>query len=304
MTSPHERQSRAGPKERSHDETAPAFRFRPGTVQGPASVQLYADLRDRIVRLELPPDTTLDRSELATGYQVSQTPVREAIMRLEQDGLVKSFPQSRTVVTRIDVARIREEHFLRLAVECEVVLQLAAKADNAVLTKLNGLLRLQEALVDDVEQAALFKQLDEAFHEALFEGVGQVNLYRFIVARSGHMARVRTLDLPKQGKMRKVLEGHRSIVAAVATGDPSEQQVPNPPILDTQLLPTQADRFSPLPVPEFPAHSRNPAIHLLWTPENQKDYVPSNSPQRTRLALVATSRRDLKQRPNQQRHPD
>ncbi len=221
MTSPHERQSRAGPKERSHDETAPAFRFRPGNVQGPASVQLYADLRDRIVRLELPPDTTLDRSELATGYQVSQTPVREAIMRLEQDGLVKSFPQSRTVVTRIDVARIREEHFLRLAVECEVVLQLAAKADNAVLTKLNGLLRLQEALVDDVEQAALFKQLDEAFHEALFEGVGQVNLYRFIVARSGHMARVRTLDLPKQGKMRKVLEGHRSIVAAVATGDPS-----------------------------------------------------------------------------------
>lgn len=219
MSASHERQAGSGPKDRVPGEAAAALQFRPGHVQGPASMQLYTDLRERIVRLELPPDTTLDRSELASGYQVSQTPVREAILRLEQDGLVRSFPQSRTVVTRIDIARIREEQFLRLAVECEVVLQLAGRADAAILTKLNGLLRLQEALVDDVAQTALFKQLDEAFHEALFEGVGQVNLYRYVAARSGHMARVRTLDLPKRGKTRRVLEDHQAVVEAIAAGE-------------------------------------------------------------------------------------
>ncbi len=192
-----------------------------GGSAGPASARLYADLRARIVRLELAPDTTLDRSELAARYEVSQSPVREAVLRLEQDGLVQSFPQSRTVVTRIDVVRIREEHFLRVAVESEVVRQLAETPDPAVVTKLKGLLRLQEALVGDVEQADLFKQLDEAFHEALFEAVGQTNLHRHIVARSGHLARVRTLDLPKEGKMRAVLDGHQAIVEAIAAGDPA-----------------------------------------------------------------------------------
>ena len=135
---------------------------------------------------------------------------------------MQSFPQSRTVVTRIDVGRIREEHFLRVAVECEVVRQLAEAQDHAIATKLNGLLRLQEALVEDVEQAELFKQLDEAFHEELFRGVGQLNLHAHIVARSGHLARVRTLDLPKEGKMRAVLDGHRAIAHAIAAGDPAE----------------------------------------------------------------------------------
>ncbi len=191
-------------------------------ASGTASTRIYTDLRDRIVRLELPPDTTLDRSELAEQYGVSQSPVREAMLRLEQDGLVRSFPQSRTVVTRIDVSRIREEHFLRVAVESEVVRQLAESADPSVVTKLKGLLRLQAALVGDVEQADLFKQLDEAFHQALFEGVDQNNLHRHIVSRSGHLARVRTLDLPKKGKMRAVLEGHQAIVDAIAAGDAPE----------------------------------------------------------------------------------
>ncbi|MBO6719492.1 MAG: GntR family transcriptional regulator [Rhizobiaceae bacterium] len=196
-----------------------ALRIAPGSGQGSASARLYVDLRDRIVRLELPPDTTLDRSELADHYGVSQSPVREAILRLEQDGLVQSFPQSRTVVTRIDVSRIHEEHFLRVAVESEVVRRLAESGSAATITKIKGLVRLQEALVNDVDQADLFKQLDEAFHEALFEGVGQLNLHRHIVARSGHMARVRTLDLPKKGKMRAVLDGHQLIVDAIGAAD-------------------------------------------------------------------------------------
>jgi DNA-binding GntR family transcriptional regulator len=143
-------------------------------------------------------------------------------MRLEQDGLVHSYPQSRTVVTRIDVARIREEHFLRTAVECDVARQLAEHHDPATISRAKGILKMQEALVGDVEQIELFKQLDEAFHEALFAGVGQTNLYQYVTARCGHLARLRSLDLPRTGKMRSVLEGHAAVIAAVEEGDPDK----------------------------------------------------------------------------------
>lgn len=185
----------------------------------PASTRLYLELRRQIVSLELPPHTTLDRAEIAARFHVSQSPVREAIQRLEQDGLVASYPQSRTVVTRIDPSRISEEHFLRVAVESEVVRRLAESADAKTVVKLRGYLRLQEALVDDLEQTVLFKQLDDAFHEALFEAVGQPGLHRHIVSKSGHLARVRTLDLPRVEKMRAVYYGHKQVVDAVVAGN-------------------------------------------------------------------------------------
>lgn len=184
-----------------------------------ASTRVYQELRRDIVSLQLAPGTTLDRTEIAARFQVSQSPVREAMLLLEQDGLVASYPQSRTVVTRIDRDRISEEHFLRVALECEVVRCLAMTADDAIVVKLRGYLRLQEALVDDLEQTALFKQLDDAFHETLFGGANQPGLYRSLASKSGHLARTRTLDLPQKGKMRAVFEDHKRIVEAIAAGD-------------------------------------------------------------------------------------
>ncbi|AXO15316.1 GntR family transcriptional regulator [Thalassospira indica] len=185
----------------------------------PASALVYEEVRNQIVSLSLVPETTLVRAELAESFNVSQSPVREAILRLEQDGLVVSYPQSRTVVTKIDVARIREEHFLRVAAECEVVRQLAEAKESPAVVKAKGIVKMQEALVGDIEQIDLFKQLDETFHAALFNGVNQSNLHLQITARSGHLARVRTLDLPRAGKMVSVLEGHKAIIDAVQSGD-------------------------------------------------------------------------------------
>ncbi len=185
----------------------------------PASALVYEEIRNRIISLALPPETTLVRAELADSFNVSQSPVREAILRLEQSGLVVSYPQSRTVVTKIDVDRIREEHFLRVAAECEVVRQLAESKDSSAVIKAKGMVKLQEALVGDIEQIDLFKQLDETFHAALFNGVNQSNLHLHITAQSGHLARVRTLDLPRAGKMVSVLEEHKAIIEAIQSGD-------------------------------------------------------------------------------------
>lgn len=185
----------------------------------PASQRIYDDLRERIISLELPPGSTLSRTDLARRYDVSLTPIREAMQRLEQDGLIRIYPQSKTVVTKIDVAQLYEVHFLRVAVECEVARRLAESSDSTITKKARAILTMQETLVGNLEEMALFNELDEAFHQTLFAGVGQLNLHAMLKAKAGHLSRVRRLDLPKAGKMRSIMKAHWAVLEAIEGGN-------------------------------------------------------------------------------------
>lgn len=188
-------------------------------VAAGSTVQIvYQDLRKRIITLELPPDTTLSRNELTETYEVSQTPIREALQLLKQEGLVRIQPQSRTVVTRIDVPEILEAHFLRVALETEVCRRLTGGDNKAVLARARSIIRMQEAVAEDPEQITIFQELDEVFHQTLFAGVGQLGLHQLVRERSGHLERVRRLHLPEQGKVLNILEAHHAIVEAIASG--------------------------------------------------------------------------------------
>lgn len=189
-----------------------------------AAARALDSLRGRIISMDLPPDTVLSRSELAAEYNVSQTPLREALQKLEAEGLVDIYPQSRTVVTRIDPVQIREAHFLRLAVETEVLRRLAETADPALTARLNTLVALQEALAGNPAELPAFQELDELFHQTLMAGAGQPGLYALLRSRSGHLNRLRRLDLPGEGKIRHILQGHRAIIAALEAHDPQAAQ--------------------------------------------------------------------------------
>lgn len=184
-----------------------------------ASAQVYATLRARIVSLDLPPGARLSRSDLAQQFGVSASPLREAILRLERDGLVATFRQSRTVVTHIDPALVRREQFLRTGVECEVVHTLAGLPDKAALNKASAIIRMQSVLVDDPDQIDLFRKLDEDFHRELFLQAGQSALHQSVGEQSSQMARLRSIDLPSKGKSASVLDGHQNVLDAILAGD-------------------------------------------------------------------------------------
>lgn len=185
-----------------------------GTVQ-----RVYDDLRKRIITIQLPPDTTLSRGELTETYEVSQTPIREALQLLKQEGLVRIYPQSRTVVTRIDILQIYEAHFLRVALETEVCRRLAADPDPTVIMRARSIIKMQAAVADDPEQIAIFQELDELFHQTLFAGVKRSSLHQLVRERSGHLERIRRLHLPEKGKIDSILDGHHAIIEAIATRD-------------------------------------------------------------------------------------
>ncbi|PCJ82434.1 MAG: GntR family transcriptional regulator [Hyphomicrobiales bacterium] len=187
--------------------------------------RVYDDLRQRIVDMTLPPDTTLARTDLSNEYEVSQTPIREAMQRLELDGLVKIFPQSRTIVTRIDIRQLFEAHFLRIALESELVRRLAIDKNPDLVTRLKTIIQMQEAVVDSPHEVVLFHELDEAFHQTMFNSAGQPGLYNLAKSKGGHLSRVRRLDLPREGKSRAILKGHIAILKAISDGDPEKSQV-------------------------------------------------------------------------------
>lgn len=185
-----------------------------GTVQ-----RLYDSLRQRIVTLDLPPGSALSRNDLTTEYSVSQTPLREALQRLAHDGLVSIRPQSKTVVSQIDTNRLREAHFLRVALETEVMRRLALHAPEGLVANLRSLMRMQEAIAHDDGQYRMFQELDELFHQTLFTAVGQTDLNRLVRERSGHMERVRQLHLPETGKIESILFYHTAMVDAIEAQD-------------------------------------------------------------------------------------
>ncbi|WP_020039122.1 GntR family transcriptional regulator [Salipiger mucosus] len=190
-----------------------------GTVPSAAGRTLDS-LRRRIIALDLPPDTVLSRAALAQEYDVSQTPLRDALQKLESEGLVEIFPQSKTVVTRIDADKIHEALFLRRAIELEVVHVLAPVIDKATITRLRTIIGMQDALAEQRDEIGTFQELDESFHQVMLAAVGFPELHQLIRARSGHLNRVRRLDLWDAPKIRRILSDHREILAALEAHDP------------------------------------------------------------------------------------
>ncbi|RMC35699.1 GntR family transcriptional regulator [Paracoccus alkanivorans] len=184
-----------------------------------ASARIYGDLRQRILSLELPPGTGLLRAELAAKYEVSQTPLRDALQRLEQDDLVRIVPQSRTMVTLIDIPKIHEASLLRVALETEVVRQLARQGAKDVVEQGRSVIELQDAVARDRTQLRLFQELDEHFHSLLFTSLGHDNLRGLIRSRSGHLDRVRRLQVHSDEKLRSIISGHEAILRGIETQD-------------------------------------------------------------------------------------
>ncbi|MEZ5589279.1 MAG: GntR family transcriptional regulator [Gammaproteobacteria bacterium] len=190
-----------------------------GTIQpSSAAARVYARLRERIISLDLLPDTVLSRADLAKEHGVSQSPVREAIQKLEQEGLVVSYPQSKTVVTRINVDHARETQFMRLSIELEVAKTLAKKKNPDLILPSSRIFRMQKITGED-RDIPEFTALDRLFHLSLFQAAGVSSLWHLVSGRSGHIDRLRMLNLPDPGKISAVLESHARILSAIAEGD-------------------------------------------------------------------------------------
>jgi len=188
-----------------------------------AAPQVLEKLRDAILSLDLVPGTVLARQELADHFGVSQTPVREALLRLAEEGLVDVFPQHATLVSRIDIAAARQAHFLRRSIELELVHQLALEAPAGLVEQMKATIS-QQAALSAAQRYGDFVGADRAFHRLMYEAGGVPDLWELVGRVSGHVDRLRRLHLPTAGKTEAILRDHRAIVRCIEAKDPAAAQ--------------------------------------------------------------------------------
>lgn len=181
---------------------------------------VHEHLLGEILSLKLPPGTLLPEKLIAERFGISRTPVREAIIRLAEAGLVDIFPQSGTFVSRIPVGAIPEAVMIRKALEGATVEAAAETAAPDGVARLDAIIARQKALAG-LGDTNGFHEADEAFHEAIAEVGGHPGVWRLLRQVKTQIDRARRLTLPALGRMDRVIGEHAIIRDAVAAGNPA-----------------------------------------------------------------------------------
>lgn len=183
-----------------------------------AAAMVQDELRREILDMELRPGAPLSEKDLTARFGMSRTPVREALIRLKEEGLVEIFPQAGTFVARIPVGAIPEAVFIRQALECATVELLAGRASAEDIARLDATIARQHEAFDSGDQES-FHRADEAFHEALAQGAGYPGVWKLAQAAKSQIDRCRRMTLPVPGRMEMVIREHLAIVDEVRRHD-------------------------------------------------------------------------------------
>ena len=196
--------------EREH-QASPLFDSRRFTI----AMQIHAHLRQQVVAGVLRPLQCLSEKELAASMGVSRTPVREALGKLEEEGLVQIRPQYGTFVAPILVDGVNSSQFVREALECAAVREAARRCTTGDHERLAEILKRQTAEVSD----AAFFEADDLLHRTLMGIAGQDTAWRVVHAAKATIDRVRYLSVQQPSKRKDILVEHRRIVDAVTARD-------------------------------------------------------------------------------------
>jgi DNA-binding GntR family transcriptional regulator len=196
---------------------APPVR-RPPARRPTAADLVYDALYEAIGTMAMVPGTPLQEKTLTQRFGVSRTPVREALIRLAEDGLVDVFPQSGTFVSRVPVEALPEAVEIRQALEDMAVGRTAEIATPADMARLDMLL-MQQHLMAGLGDTGAFHEADEGFHEAIAQIAGYRSLGRLLRQVKLQINRARRLTLPVEGRMEHVIAEHRRIRDAIGAHD-------------------------------------------------------------------------------------
>ncbi|ALB44228.1 GntR family transcriptional regulator [Clostridium beijerinckii] len=180
---------------------------------------IYHNLREEIINLYLEPGTSISEKELSEKYNVSRTPVREALVRLAQEGLVQIYPQKGTVVSLIDLSAVEEERFLREHLERAVVKEACMEFPKENILALEMNLKFQKMYIENKDYKKLFNT-DEEFHKIIFEGCSKKRIWNSINDGSTEFQRIRVLRLTVNSSWDNIYLQHKEIFNAIKNKNP------------------------------------------------------------------------------------
>lgn len=181
--------------------------------------EVEAQLRAAILAGRLAPGSRIDQSRVAEALEVSPVPVREALRRLEAEGLVDFIPQRGAYVSEISLEELEEIYLIRALLEAQATRDAVPALQAADFERLHQLEAEMTAATERLDNARLL-ELNREFHFTIYQASGRKLLLQHIASLWDKSLRYRHLftNLPDRAPL--ALAEHRAILAACETRNP------------------------------------------------------------------------------------
>jgi DNA-binding GntR family transcriptional regulator len=192
-----------------------------GAVQLPSLADLaYKQVREAILGGTLAPGQPIGQEEIASQIGTSRVPLREALQRLEAEGLVVLRPRRGYVVTSLDPEDIIDIFDIRMLLEERAGYLATLRATPADVAAVRELLDAMEGMtIGNAAEAALFAERNRAFHERLFIVSGRGQLCRLMTMLRTNVERYIRIGAQIAGDLGRTRDDHHRIFEAFRKGD-------------------------------------------------------------------------------------
>lgn len=189
--------------------------------QATFSAKIIADLKQRIITWQYPPEHRLTEDSLCREFGVSRSPVREALRVLTTNGFVRRMDNRGYAVRQVTLKELRELYDVRLALELFAVEQItAAGATGQDLEDLKDMAKAWEDLRrHKMNDEGKLAQLDAEFHEELARMAGNDMLLRRLQAINERLLVFRMIDFAQPDRVESTCKQHIALLERIAAGD-------------------------------------------------------------------------------------
>lgn len=184
--------------------------------------QAYEHIKQLIFDFALMPGDRFSETELSQRVQVSRTPLRQALQRLEREGFLLVFPKLGWQVAPLDFDQFDEIYDLRVLIECHAAQRLCESEPREALRALAAVWMVPEA--ERSADADAVRELDERFHHELVRAAGNREMARVHREITDRIRIVRRLDFTKQARIAATYDEHARILRAVTRRRADEAQ--------------------------------------------------------------------------------
>lgn len=186
---------------------------------------IYEIIRSEIINFTYPPGSFISEAEFTKRFNISRTPIREILKRLEHDQMVNIIPNKGTQIAPIDFKLIINFMYIREKLECGMLEELTPIVSQETIAQLTLCIAKQAKIITSdlalPEKAKAFYELDNEFHKSIFSALNKSELWTYFTKLLPDYVRFRTMvtELHTQKNLESLLSQHNQILDCIMNED-------------------------------------------------------------------------------------